>query len=72
VRGLAEEQLRSDPAAGVRAVHELGFLAERALEDLRSLAHGVYPSLFTDRGLRDALTSLALLSPLLIHVVADA
>jgi signal transduction histidine kinase len=28
------------------------------LEELRALAHGVYPSLLSDRGLEDALRSL--------------
>lgn len=69
--GLAEDQLRSDPAAGIAAVHELGFEAERALEELRSLAHGVYPPLLADRGLPEALRSLAVDAPLPIQVSAD-
>jgi signal transduction histidine kinase len=69
--GLAEEQLETDPAAGINAVRELGFEAERALDQLRSLAHGVYPSLLTDHGLPDALRSLAWQAPLPIHVSAD-
>src|SRR6476661_3967624 len=56
--GLAEELLESDPVAGIKAVHELGFQAELALEELRSLAHGVYPSLLIDRGLPHALHAL--------------
>ena len=47
--GLAEVQLETDPTAGVNAVRELGFEAERALDQLRSLAHGVYPSVLTDQ-----------------------
>ena len=50
--GLAEELLTTDPSAAVREVHQLGFEAERALEELRSLADGVYPPLLTDRGLQ--------------------
>jgi signal transduction histidine kinase len=66
--GLAEELLETDPGAGVREVHELGFEAERALDELRSLAHGVYPALLTDRGLPDALRSVGARTPLPVHV----
>ena len=52
---LAEEKLKRDPAAGIHDLHELGFEADLALEELRSLGHGIYPSLLTDRGLADAL-----------------
>jgi signal transduction histidine kinase len=67
--GLAEELLARDPGAGIAEVHELGFEAERALDELRSLAHGVYPSLLTDRGLPDALRSVAARAPMPVHVV---
>jgi signal transduction histidine kinase len=69
--GLAEDKLQEDPAAGMRAVQELGFEAELALDELRSLAHGVYPSLLTDRGLTDALKSLARQAPIPIRVITD-
>jgi signal transduction histidine kinase len=68
--GLAEDLLASNPAAGALEVHELGFEAERALEELRSLAHGVYPSLLIDQGLTAALESLALQAPMPVHVLA--
>jgi signal transduction histidine kinase len=68
--GIAEELLARDPGAGVEELHELGFETERALEELRSLAHGVYPSLLTDRGLPDALRSVAAEAPLPVHVLA--
>jgi signal transduction histidine kinase len=66
----AEELLAGNPDAGIEEIHELGFEAERALDELRSLAHGVYPSLLTDRGLRDALRSVAAQAPMPTHVVA--
>jgi signal transduction histidine kinase len=69
--GLAEELLTTDPGAGVKEVHELGFEAERALEELRSLAHGVYPSLLTDSGLLEALRSVGAQAPVPVHVVAN-
>jgi signal transduction histidine kinase len=68
--GLVEDILRSSPAAGAREVHELGFEAERALEELRSLAHGVYPSLLTDQGIAAALEAVARRAPIPVHVVA--
>ena len=58
------------PGAGVEEIHELGFEAERSLEELRSLAHGVYPSLLTDSGLSEALHSVAAQAPMPVHVVA--
>jgi signal transduction histidine kinase len=70
--GLTEERLKTDPSAGIHEVHELGFEAERTLEELRSLAHGVYPSLLTDRGLADALRSVAAQVPMPVDVVAVA
>jgi signal transduction histidine kinase len=68
--GLAEELLTTDPGAGVQELRELGFDAERALEELRSLAHGVYPPLLTDSGLPEALRSVAAQAPMPVHVVA--
>jgi signal transduction histidine kinase len=65
---LAEELAVDDPAAGVQAVHELGSQIDLALEDLRSLARGVYPALLSDRGLRDALRNVVAESPLAIHL----
>jgi signal transduction histidine kinase len=65
---LAEELAQDDPAAGAEAVHELGNEIDLALEDLRALAHGVYPSLLTDRGLQDALRGVVVESPLPIHL----
>jgi signal transduction histidine kinase len=68
--GITEDILMVDPGAGLRELRELGFEAERALEELRSLAHGVYPSLLTDRGLPDALHSVVMQAPLSAHVAA--
>jgi signal transduction histidine kinase len=65
---LAEELLRSDPCAGANAVHELGIEADRALEELRALAHGVYPAILSDRGLEEALRSLAAESAIPLHL----
>jgi signal transduction histidine kinase len=55
----AEERLRADPGAGVKVLQELGSEAEATLDELRALASGVYPPVLTDRGLADALQSMA-------------
>ena len=66
-RGAARRPI---PAPASEAVRELGFEAERALDELRSLAHGVYPPMLTDRGLPDALRSVAAQAPMPVRVVA--
>jgi signal transduction histidine kinase len=55
----------------MQLVHDLGFEAEATLDELRALARGVYPPVLTDRGLPDALVSMAMLVPLPVHVVPD-
>jgi len=65
---LAEELLATEPRVGIVAVHELGGEVERTLDEIRALAHGVYPALLNDRGLADALRSLAAEAPLPVHV----
>ena len=67
--GLAEESLKADPSAGALVAHELGFEAEAALDELRTLAHGVYPPVLTDLGLPDALRSIARHAALPVQVI---
>jgi signal transduction histidine kinase len=67
---LAEERIETDPAAGIEMVRELGLEAETALDELRALASGVYPPVLTDRGVADALRSVATQAPLPVHVAA--
>jgi signal transduction histidine kinase len=52
---LAEELVRRDPALGADRLRELEQEVDEALEELRTLAHGVYPPLLADRGLPEAL-----------------
>ena len=55
---LARENLPPDsPARGRLA--ELGREVEEALEELRAVAHGIYPQLLSDEGLRVALIEAA-------------
>jgi signal transduction histidine kinase len=65
---LAEEMLAEDVGRGRALLHEIGDETVEALEDVRSLAHGVYPALLTQRGLRDALRDAALRSPIPVRV----
>jgi signal transduction histidine kinase len=53
-----------------RALGELGADTEETLDELRSLAHGVYPAVLVDHGLASALKSVASRSPLPVHVEA--
>jgi signal transduction histidine kinase len=52
---LAEDLVRSDPERGAARLGELEDALDDALEELRSLAHGVYPPLLADLGLVQAL-----------------
>ncbi len=61
---LAEEMMPQDPERGRELLHEVGDDTIEALEDVRSLAHGVYPALLTQRGLVDALHEVTLRSPI--------
>jgi signal transduction histidine kinase len=42
-----------------------------AVEELRTLSHGIYPSILLERGVGDALRSIAMTAPLGIHVADD-
>jgi signal transduction histidine kinase len=65
---LAEELVRTDPAASAAVLAEIGEEIDGTLDELRSLAHGVYPSVLSDRGVEDALRSLAIASPLHVRL----
>jgi signal transduction histidine kinase len=56
---LAEGLVRTDAALGAERLRELTRDVDEALEELRALAHGVYPPLLADRGLSEALRSIA-------------
>jgi signal transduction histidine kinase len=69
---LAEELTQTDPTAGALAVHELGDEIDRTLDELRALAHGVYPSVLSDRGLGDALRSATAEVGMPVHMLTHA
>jgi signal transduction histidine kinase len=67
---LAEEIVRQDPERGIERLRELEHEVEEALDELRALAHGVYPSALADRGLEAALRDAATRSKIRIDVVS--
>jgi signal transduction histidine kinase len=68
---LAGELLKEKPARAEHVLRELSAEVDETLDQVRSLAHGVYPPLLADRGLRDALRSAALHSPVPTAIDAD-
>jgi signal transduction histidine kinase len=61
---LAEEALRDDPAGARPRLQALGAEVEATLDEIRALAHGVYPPLLADQGLAEAVRAAALRAPL--------
>jgi signal transduction histidine kinase len=56
---LARELADADPAEAKTVLEGLGRDAKEALEQVRELAHGIYPPLLLDRGLAEALGAAA-------------
>ena len=69
---LAEELLEHDPVAGKLRLKGLERDVDDALEELRALAHGVYPPVLADRGLAEALRAVAARSPVRVEIEAHA
>jgi signal transduction histidine kinase len=61
---LAAESAEHDNPAEATVLRGFGDEIEQALEEFRSLTHGIYPAILTDRGLADALRTAALRSPI--------
>jgi signal transduction histidine kinase len=56
---LARDLADSDPATAKKMLETLGDDLQEALEQMRDLAHGIYPPLLQDRGLAEALAAAA-------------
>ena len=67
---LAEELIARDPERGIAKLHGLGDDVGETLDQIRELAHGVYPSLLADRGLAEALRGVAQRLPLAARLTA--
>jgi signal transduction histidine kinase len=63
----AEELMRADPEAARALIAEARETSSRALDDLRGLVRGIYPPVLADRGLADAVRTLALDAPLAVE-----
>ena len=69
--GMAGNLIESDPAAALALHEELSQDASRAIEELRDLAHGIYPPLLESDGLTSALEDIADQSPLPVAMECD-
>ena len=69
--GLAKSMMANDPAATTEILGELSGDVQETLDELRRLAHGIYPPLLADRGLFEALRSAAERSPVQVSVEAN-
>jgi signal transduction histidine kinase len=65
---LAEALVRDDPDRGIGRLRELEQDVDEALEELRALAHGVYPPLLAERGIDEALRSVTSRCPIPVEV----
>jgi signal transduction histidine kinase len=64
---IASEQVTGDPATRAKLVEMEGEV-DAVIEELRDLAHGIFPSLLADRGLLPALRAVGLRRPRAIEV----
>jgi signal transduction histidine kinase len=69
---LARELAGTEPAQATEILAQLGDDLETAVEELRELAHGIYPPLLAGRGLAPALSAVAARGPIAVSVQADA
>jgi len=68
---LARQAAATDPAQVVELLEQLGHDLQDAVQELRDLAHGIYPPVLMDRGLCAALESAAGRAALPVAVITD-
>jgi signal transduction histidine kinase len=68
---LAEDLVRRDPERGADRLHELEEGVDEALEEVRSLAHGVYPPVLADQGLVEGLRAASRQSPIQVDIAEE-
>ena len=68
---LARQLAESDPAQSLPMLDQIGTDLQDAVQELRSLAHGIYPPLLAERGLPDALSAAATRAALPTSVQAE-
>jgi signal transduction histidine kinase len=68
---LARQIADSDPDSAKAMLEQIGSDLQEAVQELRNLAHGIYPPLLMDRGLAEALSAAAGRAALPTGVEAD-
>ena len=69
--GLTADLVARDPDAAVRRLRGIGREIEDALDDVRSLAHGVYPRVLADQGIVAAIREVADRVSVPVEIVAS-
>ena len=69
---LARELAEADPGEAKALLEAIGRDAKAAVEEIRELAHGIYPPLLLDRGLGEALVAAARRAPARVRVETAA
>jgi signal transduction histidine kinase len=69
--GRAQHHFDSRPQAAREALADAIVQAQEAMEELRALSRGIAPPVLADRGLREALTTLAARSAIPVKLDAD-
>jgi signal transduction histidine kinase len=68
---LARDIVGDDPRAAGEMLDQLADDVKSTIQDLRELAHGIYPPLLADSGLGEALRAAGTRSPLPVTVTTD-
>jgi signal transduction histidine kinase len=68
---LARDIITDDPPATAEMLDQLAEDVKGTIQELRELAHGIYPPLLADSGLGEALRAAGNRSPLPVAVAAD-
>jgi signal transduction histidine kinase len=68
---LTRDIIVDDPEAGTEMLDQLAGEVQETIQELRELAHGIYPPLLVDSGLVEALRAAANRNPLPVEIVAE-
>mgnify|MGYP001223020743 CR=1 FL=1 len=68
---LARDIVADDPPAAAEMLDQLADDVKTTIQELRELAHGIYPPLLADSGLGEALRAAGNRSPLAVRVTTD-
>ncbi len=68
---LARDIIVDDQEAGLEMLEQLAGEVQETIQELRELAHGIYPPLLVDSGLFEALRAAANRNPLPVDIAAE-